>query len=457
MWRPAICGARVASVSVEHGSGLLTPHILAWMIAVHHHGWRIDHARRTIRATGRCRTLSSRALCESREQFLKQARAKGYSPATLETYGLGVAGRRGGSSRDGGSISSKRLKKRSFPRIRLKSTARPPSATYGQTHSSAAGKPWLRSMGALTSEAERPPKVCGGTARLHRVHACRAGPFSGNDCSLATKRMRWFCASLPSRVRSLGAVTIAHVDAFLKAQARRGWSRRSLHTLGGSLRSFFRYAACQGWCRSDLASAIELPRLYALEDVPRAPSAEEIGRLLEDTASSDDPVNIRDHAILSLLIHYGLRRGEVERLTLDDLDWVAETIHVTRPKMRRAQCYPMSVPVGEAILRYLRRVTSPQFASALFLTIQAPFRPLSGASITAMVRMRLTKQGVQLNRRGAHCLRHACASQLLDAGFTLKQIADHLGHRSMETTRIYTKIDLHGLRQVAEFDLGALL
>ena len=74
-----------------------------------------------------------------------------------------------------------------------------------------------------------------------------------------------------------------------------------------------------------------------------------------------------------------------------------------------------------------------------------------------MVRMRLTEQGVKLNRVGAHCLRHACASQLLDAGFTLKQIADHLGHRSMDRTRIYTKIDLRGLRQVAEFDLGALL
>jgi site-specific recombinase XerD len=227
--------------------------------------------------------------------------------------------------------------------------------------------------------------------------------------------------------------------------------------LGRNVRSFLRYAACQGWCRSDLAAGIELPRLYALEDVPQAPSVQEIRRLLEDAASSVDPLDIRDHAILSLLIHYGLRRGEVVRLTLDDLDWVAETIRVTRPKTRRAQCYPMSVPVGEAILRYLRQARPRCSHRALFLTIHAPVRPLSGPSITFMVRKRLTKQGVQLKRRGAHCLRHACASQLLGAGFNLKQIADHLGHRSMDTTRIYTKIDLHGLRQVAEIDLGGLL
>ena len=391
---------------------------------------------------------------ESRERFLQQARAVGYSPATLESmaWALLVVAE---AVHDDGGVSYERLRSTLLRRVRLKSTARPPSANTAKLFLRCA-KAWLRSIGALTPEAQRPLKFAGELRAFTEYMRVEQG-LSPTTIAGRDEQIRWFCASLPSQVRSLDAVTLAHVDAFLRAQGQRGWSRRSLHTLGGSLRSFFRYAASQRWCRSDLASGIELPRLYALEHVPRAPSVEEVGRLLKDTASSDDPVNIRDHAILSLLIYYGLRRGEVERLTLDDLDWVAETIHVTRPKQRRAQCYPMSVPVGEAILRYLRLARPRCSHRALFLTIQAPFRPLSGPSITFMVRKRLTKQGVQLNWRGAHCLRHACASQLLDAGFTLKQIADHLGHRSMETTRIYTKIDLHGLRQVAEIDLGALL
>jgi site-specific recombinase XerD len=391
---------------------------------------------------------------ESRERFLQQARAVGYSPATLESmaWALLVVAE---VVHDDGGVSYERLRSTLLRRVRLKSTARPPSANTAKLFLRCA-KAWLRSKGALTPEAQRPLKFAGELRAFTEYMRVEQG-LSPTTIAGRDEQIRWFCASLPSQVRSLDAVTLAHVDAFLRAQAQCGWSRRSLHTLGGSLRSFFRYAASQRWCRSDLASGIELPRLYALEHVPRAPSVEEVGRLLKDTASSDDPVNIRDHAILSLLIYYGLRRGEVERLTLDDLDWVAETIHVTRPKQRRAQCYPMSVPVGEAILRYLRLARPRCSHRALFLTIQAPFRPLSGPSITFMVRKRLTKQGVQLNWRGAHCLRHACASQLLDAGFTLKQIADHLGHRSMDTTRIYTKIDLHGLRQVAEIDLGALL
>jgi site-specific recombinase XerD len=391
---------------------------------------------------------------ESREQFLRQAHGDGYSPATLAQMAWALLIVAEAVHREGGRITSKRLRN-VLRQTRFKSTARPPSANTVKLLLQP-GERWLRSRGALIPEAERPLKFAVELRVFTEYMRVEQG-LSPTTIAGRHEQLRWFFASLPSRVRSLRMVTIAHVDAFLKAYASRGWSRRSLCKLGGNLRSFLRYAACEEWCRLDVAQTIELPRVYALEDVPRAPSVEEIGRLLEHTASSADPLDIRDHAILSLLINYGLRRSEVERLTLDDLDWVAETIRVPRPKLRRAQCYPLSVPVGEAILRYLREARPGCSHRALFLTIQAPIRPLSGPSITFMVRKRLTRQGVQLNRRGAHCLRHACASQLLGAGFTLKQIADHLGHRSMDTTRIYTKIDLPSLRQVAEIDLGALL
>ena len=227
--------------------------------------------------------------------------------------------------------------------------------------------------------------------------------------------MRWFFASLPSRVRSLGDVTIGHIDTYLEAEARRGWSRGSLHALGSSIRSFFRYAAQQGWCSSSVALGIDLPRLYALGDVPRAPTIDEVNKLLEASSAGNDLVTIRDHAILSLLIHYGLRRGEVERLTLDDIDWIAETLHVMRPKLRRPQCYPLWAPVGEAILRYLRQARPRCAQRAVFLTMKAPHRPLSGASISAMVAMRLTRAGreAEPGRRplSAPCLRgpaHGC-------------------------------------------------
>ena len=144
-------------------------------------------------------------------------------------------------------------------------------------------------------------------------------------------------------------------------------------------------------------------------------------------------------------------------MQLKDLDWVGERILVWRGKQLRTQSYPLMREVGEAILRYLREVRPRCAHRTLFLTLAAPIRPLSAMSITPIVRTRLSALGVDLPHRGAHCLRHACARHLLASGFTLKQIGDHLGHRTSNSTLSYTKVDLAGLRQVAELDLGRLL
>lgn len=144
-------------------------------------------------------------------------------------------------------------------------------------------------------------------------------------------------------------------------------------------------------------------------------------------------------------------------LRLDDLDWYNEIIWIRRNKQRRAQRYPLLPTVGDAILRYLRDVRSRCACRELFLALSGPTRALSAASITAIVHGRLTALGINSHARGAHCLRHACAEHLLAAGFTLKEIGDHLGHRSANSTMAYTKVDLRGLRQVAELNLGRLL
>ncbi len=391
---------------------------------------------------------------EARERFLQQASADGYSRSMLERIAWVLLTTAKAVESQGGSISSTRLRSLLDRRIRLGNGRQP--SQYTASLIRRFGEDWLRSIGALLPDSVQPPWFARERDGFTVYMRIERG-LSPVTIATREERMRWFFASLPSRVRSVGDVTIGHIDTYLEREAHRGWSRGSLHALGSSIRSFFRYAAQQGWCSSSVALGIDLPRLYALGDDPKPPSIDEVNKLLEASSAGNDLVTIRDHAILSLLIHYGLRRGEVERLTLDDIDWVAETLHVMRPKLRRPQCYPLWAPVGAAILRYLQQARPRCAERAVFLTMKAPHRPLSGASIGAMVAMRLTRQGVKLSRVGAHCLRHACAAQLMDAGFTLKQIGDHLGHRSMNSTRIYTKIDIQGLRQVAELDLGALL
>jgi len=90
------------------------------------------------------------------------------------------------------------------------------------------------------------------------------------------------------------------------------------------------------------------------------------------------------------------------------------------------------------------------------LTSKAPLRRLSHGALYHLVSTRLDALGIQVPRRGPHSLRHACAGHLVAEGFSLKEIGDHLGHRSAYATRIYAKVDLVGLREVASFDLGGL-
>jgi site-specific recombinase XerD len=266
-----------------------------------------------------------------------------------------------------------------------------------------------------------------------------------------------FFDSLPSHKRSLSRISLEEIDTYLARHGEHGWCRVSVSSAADALRNFFLYAEHQQWCSAGFAEGISAPRIFRQEGLPRGPVWEAVQRLIATTGDSDAARDIRDHAILMFLAIYGLRSGEVAHLLLEDIDWEHEIIRVTRPKQRRIQTYPLTYAVGEAILRYLRDVRPSCPRRELFLTLKAPLRPLSPSGMYYIVKSRLDLLRWQGPGLGPHCLRHACARHLVASGFSLKQIGDHLGHRSAYATRIYAKTDLGGLRQVAEFDLRGLL
>lgn len=312
---------------------------------------------------------------------------------------------------------------------------------------------WLRSLGLLAEAAIARRFV--SEINTFTTHLRDERGLSPVTISTRSERLTWFFDSIRP-IDSLARITIADLDAFVSKMHAQGWSRASLCQLTSSLRSFFKFAAARGWCSGNLAAAITSPRVYAREGIPQGPAWQDVQRLLDETLD-DSPAGIRDHAILLLLTLYGLRRGEVALLRLDDLDWHNEIIWIRRTKQRRTQRYPLLPKVGNAILRYLREVRPRCACRELFLALSAPNRALSAGSITAIVHNRMNVLGIPSHARGAHCLRHACAQHLLGADFTLKQIGDHLGHRSVNSTMVYTKVDIGALRRVAELDLARLL
>lgn len=286
--------------------------------------------------------------------------------------------------------------------------------------------------------------------------------FMHREQGLSPATIDYRCQAIEDFLRRLSLptddlqhVSITAIDqALLDRIQEGGYARTTVQTLATTLRAFFRYAEHRGLCPPGLAAAIQAPRVFPQERLPIGPTWSDVQRVIA-TTDRGRPNDIRDRAILLLLSVYGLRAGEVVRLRLEDLDWEKELVFVRRAKTREVPRYPLTPVVGDAILRYLRDVRPRCDHREVFLTQRAPWRPLRGG-LWRIVSQRLRALDLPLPHYGPHALRHACASHLLQQGLTLKEIGDLLGHRSPDTTRIYAKVDLPGLRQVAAFDLGEL-
>ena len=274
----------------------------------------------------------------------------------------------------------------------------------------------------------------------------------GNRCRIVDE----FLSRFRDEDRPLQTLTIADIDQVVAEKSAAGRTRVSICSYTKRLRAFFRYAERQGWSAPGLAAAIIPPRMYWNETIPAGLAWEDVQRLLR-TTEGEHPTDKRDRAVVLLFAVYGLRSGEVSGLRLDDIDWEQETLQVRRPKPGRTHRYPLARSVGEALIRYLREVRPACTERSLFLTLRAPIRPLATDGVRAIVSGRLRRLGVVSQRGGAHALRYACAQHLLDQGMSLQEVGDHLGHRSPNTAAGYAKINLPGLRQVADFDLEGLI
>jgi len=315
---------------------------------------------------------------------------------------------------------------------------------------------WFRFLGLLFEEAAKPPWFSGYLEAFTRFMQSERG-LSPKTISTRGWHLNEFLGWLEPPPPNICSIRTTDIDRFLKSLAARGWCRVSIADSASALRAFFRYAASRGWCTPEVADSIQSPRLFHEENVPFGPSWEALKVLIEST-DTHHPVDIRDRAILQLFAVYGLRCSEVANLRLDQIDWDHDRMCVRRSKQRRSAVYPLVATVGNAMLAYLRTVRPSRSAHReVFLTVKAPIKPLSAGALYHAVSKRMNRLGIRSVKRGPHALRHACATQLLADGLTLKEIGDHLGHASVTATGVYAKVDLAHLRQVATFNFGGEL
>ncbi len=223
----------------------------------------------------------------------------------------------------------------------------------------------------------------------------------------------------------------------------------STKVLATSLRSYFRFLRLQGRCEEALILAVPAPSSPRLAALPTVLTDEELERLL--TAYDRRTVaGRRDYAIARCLIDLGLRTQEAARLRLDDIDWRKGTLRITGSKSRRDDEPPLTAQVGAAIAVYLRRGRPQTSSREVFLSIRPPVgQAMNRHTICNSILRAAARAGLAGIITGTRILRQTAATRMLRRGASLKEVADVLRHRSLDTTAIYTKIDLPRLATVA--------
>ncbi len=315
-----------------------------------------------------------------------------------------------------------------------------------------AARPWLRFLGWWREPTVILPFQCHLDSYVKWMRDERG--FSPSTVDQWRGRIKQFLQWCVETGRRMEDLRPSDIDAYFIQNASR-WERVSMKVVIGALRIFLRYAATQGLCDSRLATTLRTPRVYTQESLPSAPRWSDVQRILA-TTETDKPADIRNRAILMLLSIYGMRRGEVVALHLDQVNWAGRTLHVFRLKRRQPQVYPLLPTVAEALARYIDTVRPRTSAPEIFLGLRAPQRPLTPAALFGFVNGKFKALGIQAKHRGPHALRHACAARLVAQGLNFKEIGDHLGHRSTSATMTYAKVDMRALREVGDFDLGDL-
>ena len=146
----------------------------------------------------------------------------------------------------------------------------------------------------------------------------------------------------------------------------------------------------------------------------------------------------------------GLRAQEVASLRLEDIDWRLGAVHVPPTKTRRGRDLPLSASVGASVAAYLRAGRPSSASRRLFLRIGlAEGEPVDASTVRVGVRAAYRLAGLPIHYTGTHRLRHTAATRLVRAGASVKEVADILGHLSLDSTAVYAKVDLPRLRAVA--------
>lgn len=245
----------------------------------------------------------------------------------------------------------------------------------------------------------------------------------------------------------IAAIEPDQVRDFFAQQAKLYSKPASAGTVIASLRGYFRYRVSLGDAVHGLIGVLSYPANWQLSSLPKTLTTEEVEQLVGSLGRPGRSLRRAD-AIVRCALDLGLRSGEIAHISLDDIDWRAGTITLRHTKGRREDVLPLPATTGAAIAAYLEQERPKTRNRAVFVRHHTPRgEPVGPDLVRKAIRQAFARAGLPYTR--SHLLRHTMANRLLAGGSSLKEVADVLRHRSLNTTMIYAKLDSRKLTAVA--------
>ena len=258
---------------------------------------------------------------------------------------------------------------------------------------------------------------------------------------------RLLAAKFTGRPVVVGELQVEDVRGFIADQLDLLATISNAITIASTLRAYLRYRATCGDAVQPLLAVIATPAHWSLAPLPRALKPEEVDRLLSSFTDAL-PSPRRGYAVVRLALDLGLRSIEINRLQLVDIDWRLGTVTLKRTKSRRQDVLPLPVATGRALEAYIRHERPKSNDGAVFVRHLAPHdEPVGVHAIYRVVRDAFRRVGIPHGR--SHALRHTLACRMVNEGGSIKEVADVLRHRSLNTSLIYAKLDHGALAGVA--------
>ena len=265
-----------------------------------------------------------------------------------------------------------------------------------------------------------------------------------NSCYI-NKFLSWFKET--SKECDLKHVKVKDIERFLLEDFE-PLNRSGKRPMQTALRSFLDFCYETRIISHPMKDAVPTVKRCRLSTIPKAIKENDSIIFIKSIDQTID-TGKRLYAICLLLLEYGVRGCQVRNLQHKDINWKSQEIHFPAYKGGKSTSYPLTKEAGNAILNYLQNSRPKSHYQEIFLMLRAPYAPLSEKILTQNIDHEMNKAGINPPHKGSHCFRHAFVARMLKQGEPFKHIADLVGHKNIQTTFIYTKIDFAALAEVA--------